>query len=160
MSNKVVLGLGGNVGNVQNTLTKCIDLLSCKLGEVQLKSSLYKTKAWGVENQPDFINQVIEIETDLSPTECLTVCQNIEQELGRVRQAKWHQRTIDIDVLFFNDEIINTPDLKIPHPFIQDRNFVLFPLAEILPNYRHPKLKKTILELKNSCSDNLEAIKI
>ena len=160
MSNKVVLGLGGNIGNVEITLAKCVDLLSCKLGEVQLKSSLYKTKAWGVENQPDFINQVIEIETTLNPIECLALCQEIEQKLGRLRKEKWHERTIDIDILFFSTAIIDTPELKVPHPYIQDRNFVLFPLAEILPNYRHPKLKKTILELKNSCCDNLEAIKI
>ena len=105
MSNKVVLGLGGNVGNVEITLAKCIELLSFKLGEIQLKSSLYKTKAWGVENQPDFINQVIEIKTNLNPTMCLAICQEIEQSLGRLRKEKWHERTIDIDVLFFNKEI-------------------------------------------------------
>ena len=160
MSNKVVLGLGGNIGNVQNTLLKCIELLELHIGKVSNKSSLYQTKAWGVEDQSDFINQAVLLETSFSAQECLNLCQDIEGKLGRVRKDKWHERIIDIDILFFNDEIIDEDNLKAPHPFIQDRNFVLYPIEEIIPDFIHPQLKKTILELKNICKDNLTVIKL
>ncbi len=160
MSNKVILGLGGNVGNVQFTLQNCIQLIELKVGKVDVKSSLYQTKAWGVENQPDFINQVVVINTPLSAHECLSNFQAIEMQLGRVRKEKWHKRTIDIDILFYNNDVIEEENLKIPHPFIQDRNFVIYPLDEIVPNFIHPQLDKSILELKNSCKDNLKAIKL
>lgn len=160
MSNKVILGLGGNVGNVQFTLQECVQLIELKVGKVDLQSSLYQTKAWGVENQPDFINQVVVINTNLSAQTCLINFQDIERQLGRVRNEKWHERTIDIDILFYNNDIIEEENLKIPHPFIQDRNFVMYPLDEIVPNFIHPKLEKTMLELKNICKDNLKAIKL
>lgn len=160
MSNNVVLGLGGNIGNVQKTLLKCTDLIGLRLGKITLKSALYQTKAWGVENQPDFINQVVLIETSLSVQQCLIICQEIEKDLGRVRNEKWHKRIIDIDILFFNEEVIKSNNLKIPHPFLQQRNFVLYPLAELIPNFIHPIYKKTVLELKNDCDDQLDIIKL
>jgi 2-amino-4-hydroxy-6-hydroxymethyldihydropteridine diphosphokinase len=160
MSNRVVLGLGGNVGNVEFTLFKCIELIEQHLGKIELKSALYQTKAWGVEKQPDFINQVIVVKTNFSVQQCLVVCQTIEKELGRVRKEKWHKRTIDIDILFYNSAILKEKELTIPHPFIQDRNFVLIPLAEIIQNFIHPVLNKTVQQLKNDCVDELVVIKL
>jgi len=152
---QVALGLGGNEGDVKKTLEKAILKIGEQIGEVALKSSWYKTAAWGVENQPDFINMVISILTPKRPQEVLALCLAIEKELGRERKGKekWHQRVIDIDVLFYGDEVIKTTSLIVPHPFVQDRNFVLFPLAEILPKNIHPYLKKNFLELKEESLD-------
>jgi len=158
--NKVVLSLGGNVGEVKQVFELAIGLIQAKIGKLILSSSLYSTKAWGVENQPDFLNQVIILESTLSPFEVLDSCLEIELELGRVRKEKWHERVIDIDVLFFNSELINSTNLILPHPYIHERNFILFPLVEIMPNYVHPKLKGTLFELKNNCKDKLAVVKI
>tara|TARA_B100000809_G_C15133968_1_gene529747 strand:+ start:2847 stop:3350 length:504 start_codon:yes stop_codon:yes gene_type:complete len=158
--NSVVLSLGGNIGDVKEVFMDAISHLKKRIGTINMSSSLYSTKAWGVEAQPDFLNQVVVIETELSPFKVLVHCLAIELELGRIRKEKWHERVIDIDVLFFNDEIIDSEDLILPHPYIQDRNFILYPLAEILPNYIHPTYKKTLNELKNSCKDELAVVKI
>ena len=125
-------------------------------------SSLYKTKAWGYENQPDFINQVLIFKSHLKPNELLKICLAIEKKLGRKRieGVNWQERGIDIDILFYEKEIIDSIDLKIPHPYLHQRNFVLFPLAEIIPDFIHPLLNKTIDELKKSCEDKLKVIKI
>lgn len=157
---EVILGLGGNEGDVIDTLTKTIVKIEQQLGYVHLKSSLYQTEAWGVENQPDFINMVIAVQSSLSSEDVLSCCLSIEQDLGREREGKekWHQRVIDVDVLFYEDKVIKTDSLTVPHPFIQERNFVLFPLAEILPNRQHPALKKTFLELKNESKDAQQVI--
>ena len=150
---KAVLSLGGNIGNVQATFNEAKSLLKTRLGNIVLTSSLYKTKAWGVVDQPDFLNQVVVIETVLLPTEVLNHCLAIEAELGRVRKEKWHERLIDIDVLFYDAAIIHTQELVVPHPYLQDRNFILYPLDEIIPHFIHPILKKTMHELKKSCKD-------
>ncbi len=161
MVNQVVLSLGGNIGNVRNSINTAIHLIRNKLGDVTLISSNYTTKAWGLENQPDFLNKVVAVQTNLSPNEVLSVCLQIEKELGRDRnnQKKWAERVLDIDVLFYEDEIINSNDLVIPHPYLHKRNFVLYPLAEILPYFVHPILRKTVLELKKDCVDKLQVIK-
>jgi 2-amino-4-hydroxy-6-hydroxymethyldihydropteridine diphosphokinase len=153
--NRVVLSLGGNIGEVQKVFENARGHLQKKIGGLVLSSSLYSTKAWGVEDQPDFLNQVVVLETKLSPLEVLRCCLSIEEELGRIRKEKWHERIIDIDVLFYNDEIIDMEELVLPHPFIQDRNFILYPLVEIIPDFIHPRLEKTIIDLKNSCKDQL-----
>ena len=157
----VVLSLGGNVGDVEQTFKNSILDLKVRLGVLVTTSSLYQTKAWGIEEQPDFLNQIIIFSTKLTPYEVLSVCLDIEFLLGRGRkgQGKWQERVIDIDVLFYENDIINTADLKIPHPYLHKRNFVLFPLAEIIPDFIHPKLGKTVEELKNSCDDKLQAAK-
>ena len=111
---KAVLSLGGNIGNVQATFNEAKSLLKTRLGNIVLTSSLYKTKAWGVVDQPDFLNQVVVIETVLLPTEVLNHCLAIEAELGRVRKEKWHERLIDIDVLFYDAAIIHTQELVVP----------------------------------------------
>jgi 2-amino-4-hydroxy-6-hydroxymethyldihydropteridine diphosphokinase len=160
MSKQVVLSLGGNVGNVQQTFVEAIVILEKKVGKLIGGSSLYKTSAWGVEDQPDFINQVVIFKTNNTPKEVLKKCLQIEGELGRERVGKWQKRRIDIDLLFYENEIINTIDLKIPHPYLHQRNFVLFPLAELIPDFIHPLLGETIHTLKNKCQDKLKVIKL
>jgi len=159
-TNKVVLSLGGNIGDVEEVFQIAIHCLQKKIGSIVLTSSLYQTKAWGVEDQPDFLNQVVAIDSELSAFKVLEHCLAIELELGRVRKEKWHERVIDIDVLFYNDELIESKGLIVPHPYIQDRNFILNPLVEIIPDFIHPKLKNTIIELQSSCKDELSVFKI
>jgi 2-amino-4-hydroxy-6-hydroxymethyldihydropteridine diphosphokinase len=157
---QVVLGLGGNIGDVIAVLTKSICAIENEIGEVKLKSNLYQTQAWGVEDQADFTNMVVLIETDKTPHEVLFRCLSIEKKLGRNRKGakKWGERIIDIDVLFYDDKLVNTPDLILPHPHLHERNFVLFPLVDILPELRHPILNKTIAELKKETKDNQRVI--
>jgi len=152
---QVVLGLGGNIGDTKIILVKTIDLIEQEIGSVILKSSLYQTKAWGIENQADFINAVIMLETTLLPLEVLNRCLAIEKKMGRNRlnKKKWTERVVDIDLLFYEDEIIDSPSLKLPHSYVQERNFVLYPLVEILPNLKHPVLGKTAQELKKESKD-------
>ncbi len=158
--NKVVLSLGGNIGNVKQVFKDAVVCIEKDVGFIIQCSSLYKTKAWGVENQPDFFNQVIVLESSKIALEILKKCLKIESQLGRVRKEKWHERIIDIDVLFYNDELINSKELIVPHPFLHERNFILYPLAELMPNFIHPSIKKSIKELKNKSNDKLAVIKI
>lgn len=160
-TNNVVLSLGGNQGNVIQSFENAISLIEGEIGKLTKSSSLYQTSAWGVHNQPDFLNQVIEITTTLNPTECLNICMEIEKKLGRVRNKtnRWKERVIDIDILFYNEAIISLPDLEIPHPQIPYRKFILIPLMEIMPHFIHPVLKKTIKFLSKSCVDKLDVTK-
>lgn len=147
--------LGGNLGNRKENLNQAKKHIQKIIGSIINESSIYETKAWGVENQPNFLNQVILVETMLSPQNVLTENLQIEKILGRVRHQKWHERTIDIDILYAEDLILNEENLKIPHPFIQERKFTLIPLVEISPNFVHPIFQKTQAILNNECLDNL-----
>lgn len=153
---KVFLSLGGNLGDRQANLDKALTAITAKIGIVLTVSSIFETKAWGIENQPDFLNQVILVETNLSPKETLAAALAIELEMGRVREQKWYTRIIDIDLLFFDQQIITSKKLTIPHPFIPERNFVLAPLVEIAPDFIHPILKKSISALYKDSKDPLE----
>ena len=126
-----------------------------KVGNVTEKSHIYKTAAWGKTDQPEFYNRILIVETMLDANLVLKTILGIETSMGRKRNFKYEARTIDIDILFFNKEIINTPDLKVPHPLIQDRRFVLVPLNELSPHFVHPGINKTVSELLDICKDEL-----
>lgn len=152
----LILLLGANLGDRVDTLRKAVSLIKERIGSVDQQSSLYKTAAWGVMDQPDFLNQVVRIDTDLTPESVLEQTQRIEQELGRVRREKWGARAIDIDILYYGQRIIHTETLTIPHPYLHQRRFTLVPLAEVAPDFIHPILQKTTLELLADCEDTGE----
>lgn len=153
--------LGGNLGDREANLKKAIDLLNDKIGKVIAISSLYETAAWGKTDQPAFLNQAVGVETNLSAIAVLDLALSIEQELGRVRKDKWGERLIDIDLILFGDQIIDIPDkLQVPHPHMQNRKFVMEPLAEIAPEVVHPVLGETILSICRNIDDPLEVKKL
>lgn len=143
----VYLGLGSNVGNKEENLLQAIDLLSTKC-KLQAVSSAYETEPVGYEDQDWFVNCVVLVKTDLSAQELLDFIETIHKKLKRKRTIKWGPRTIDIDILFYGNEIIKTKTLEIPHPRLDARQFVLQPLFEIAPDLRHPVFRKTIGELQ------------
>ncbi len=147
------LSLGSNMGDKQNYLDSAIEKLSeVNSIEVVNVSKMYTTKAWGKTDQDDFINCAVEIESYEEPEDLLKITQSIEQDLDRVRHEKWGPRTIDIDILFCEDKIIYTDDLKIPHPYIQDREFVLQPLSDIAGFFIHPVYRKNVNQLLDELS--------
>jgi len=148
------------MGNSTELLSNAIEQIENKIGPLLLQSNLYATAAWGNTSQPDFLNQVIEVATQLDATETLKEILSIEKNMGRIRTVKNAPRIIDIDILFFNNEIINRIDLIVPHPEIQNRRFVLIPLNEIVPQMIHPVLNKTIDQLLSFCPDQLAVKKI
>lgn len=160
MSQKIHILLGGNEGDVKYTFRQAIKKIEESIGHVVKKSSLYQTQAWGVENQPDYLNRVLIVETNLSPQFVLQQCLAIERNFGRVRTKKYASRNIDIDILFFGKQIIDTPTLTVPHPQIPNRKFVLVPLNELSYSKKHPVLKKTIHHLLTICTDTLTVHKI
>ena len=152
--------IGGNLGEREQNLSKAIALINVQCGPVVKTSSLYETAAWGVTDQPSFLNQALEVSTSWNAKQLMRKILRIEKLMGRVRKEKFGPRIIDIDILFFNDEIHDLRFLKIPHPQLQNRRFVLVPLAEINSELEHPVLKKTIAELLEECPDNLEVKRI
>ncbi len=148
----VYLSIGSNLGNKKENCLRAIELLEKKGIKIRKKSSLYETKPWGIKNQPLFLNMAIEIETDLQPEKLLKLLKDIEIKLGRKRTIKWGPRIIDLDILLFNDIIVDKKDLKIPHPLMHKRDFVLKPLSEIAPEIYHPLLKCRIDELLQQCA--------
>ena len=159
--NTAYLLLGGNLGDREANLKKAIELLNDKIGKVIAISSLYETAAWGKADQPAFLNQAVSLETRLTALEVLERALSIEHELGRVRKDKWGERLIDIDLILFGYEIINIPDkLQVPHPHMQDRKFVMEPLAEIAPEVIHPLLGETMLDICRNITDPLEVKKL
>ena len=158
--NKVFLLLGSNLGDRFLFLSQAKEAIAKEIGEIKLLSSLYESKAWGVEEQGDFLNQVIVCNSLLSAHEVLDCCLSIEKKLGRKRKLRWGERTIDIDVLYYNDDCIDSERLKVPHPAIQDRRFTLIPLVELDANFVHPVWQKTHKALLENCSDNLEVIRL
>ena len=145
---EIVLGFGSNLGNREEFINTSYKLLEERLGIMIKKSLFIETLAWGFKSENKFLNSVAIFQTDKTPIEALRICNQIEKELGRVREGNTYQnRTIDIDILFYDDIILNTPELIIPHPLIQKRDFVLTPLTEILPNLIHPVLKKKIKDI-------------
>ena len=158
--NTAHLLIGGNLGNRKENLSKAVSLINEQCGSLTRSSSIYETEAWGNTDQPSFLNQALEISTSLTARQLMRRVLKIEEEMGRVRKEKLGPRIIDIDILFFENEIHDLRFLKIPHPEIQNRRFVLMPLAEINSTLQHPVLKKSIEELLEECPDNLEVKKI
>lgn len=157
--NTVFLSLGGNLGNVSDHLDYAENQLSIKLGRLIRRSHRYKTAAWGVTNQPDFLNECLELETLYSPQDTLQICLDLEREIGRERKEKWGPRPIDIDILFYNHICIKDKNLIIPHPYLHERKFVLIPLNDIDPNWIHPVFNKSLSTLLKECDDTLKVVK-
>jgi 2-amino-4-hydroxy-6-hydroxymethyldihydropteridine diphosphokinase len=157
--NKTYLLLGSNMGNSRLQLQKAIKNINRKVGKVTRQSSLYFTAAWGNTNQPDFLNQVIVVETKLAAAATIGAVLSIEKSMGRVRTTKNAPRIIDIDILFFNKEIIAEKKLTVPHPEIENRRFVLIPLNELSPGFKHPISHKTMHQLLQVCIDPLDVKK-
>ncbi len=141
------IGIGSNLDSREENCEKAITLLIDNGIKVLKRSSMIETEPWGVKEQPRFINMAVGIETGLEPEELLSLLKKIESEIGRRPGLRWGPRTIDIDILLYSDLIIKTPELEIPHPGTNDRDFVLRPLAEIAPDTIHPVLKKSMTEL-------------
>jgi 2-amino-4-hydroxy-6-hydroxymethyldihydropteridine diphosphokinase len=148
--------IGGNIGDRLSFMASAIEKMKQKGIELIRQSAIYETAAWGITDQPSFLNQVLEINTSLSPEELLNSLLSIEHELGRIRAEKNGARTIDIDILYFGTKIIAKPGLSIPHDRISIRRFVLVPLAELIPAFIDPKTGKSIVEMLNDCPDTLE----
>jgi dihydroneopterin aldolase/2-amino-4-hydroxy-6-hydroxymethyldihydropteridine diphosphokinase len=153
---KVFIALGGNVGNVRENFGIAIEKISSLIGTVINQSSLYRTEPWGNKRQDDFLNKVVEVETKQSPADVLKNILSIEKMMGRNRNKddQFAPRSIDIDILFYGTKIINENHLIVPHPRLHLRNFVLTPLMEIAPNFVHPLLKESIINLSKQSNDS------
>ena len=153
---KLYILLGGNLGDKQLIFSEARKMLADRIGLVSKLSAVYETEPWGFESKDLFWNQALEIETHLSPEEVLSHTHSIEHDLGRVRKEnQYDSRVIDIDILFYGNQIINHDDLIIPHPRIQYRKFVLVPLGEIIPGLVHPVFQKSVSQLLEECTDQL-----
>ena len=158
--NRAVLLLGSNLGNASENLEKAIRLILERIGLLEKISSVYETRPWGFKHENNFLNQVLIIKTLEEPLNLLRIILLIEKELGRVRSGKVYKaRTLDIDILYYNDLVLDNAHLKIPHPLLHTRKFTMVPLVEILPDYIHPGLNKTNKELLEDCKDD-SAVKL
>ncbi len=160
MNNGIYLLLGTNLGDRLQNLAEARLHINSYAGKITRESQVYETLPWGVTEQPNYLNQVVEIETVLAPDNLLGVLLQIEKKMGRVRKDKWEARIMDIDILFYSDKVIQTEGLTIPHPRLQERNFTLIPLAELNPALIHPVLNKSIYELLECCPDTLTVSKL
>lgn len=157
---KSFLGLGSNIGERIAFIEKAVKEI-CKIPGLRLinSSSVYETDPWGKENQDDFLNSVIEIETDLSAENLLKELKHIEKKSGRINNSRWSEREIDIDLLFYGNEVLVNETINVPHRQIENRKFVLIPLAEIAPEFIHPVFNKTISELLEHTTDKLNVVR-
>jgi len=158
--NNVFLLLGSNLGNRQLLLQTAIAEIAEQVGPVLRQSALYETQSWGKTDQPDYLNQVVFLKTQLPAKNVLTEILAIETRMGRTRYEKWGSRLIDIDILFYNNDVINQDGLEVPHPELQNRRFTLEPLVEIAADLVHPLLNKTMLQLKTELTDSLVVKKL
>ncbi|MBR3958556.1 MAG: 2-amino-4-hydroxy-6-hydroxymethyldihydropteridine diphosphokinase [Bacteroidales bacterium] len=167
-NNSVVLLIGGNQGDRLALLMMAIREIANRIGTVSVASSIYETEPWGFEAEQSFLNQALVVDTDLDASTVLDLALEIEKDLGRVRpediakkdskaeQRSYSSRPIDIDLIFYNSDVVENDRLVLPHPRMQQRRFVLQPLAQIIPDFRHPILRKTMNELLEECSDKCE----
>lgn len=159
LMNTAYLLTGGNLGNRVRNLETARELIEEECGQIVTQSSIYETAAWGPVSQPDYLNQVLELEIPLGPQKLMEILLGIENDMGRRRNERFAARTIDLDILFFNNLTLDEKDLIIPHPRLYTRRFVLVPLAEIAPGLIHPILLQTITELLAQCTDPLDVKK-
>ena len=153
--NGIYVLLGSNLGDRLAQLREASRQLQQEGIKVLNESSIYETAPWGKENQDWFLNVVLQLETSLSSNDLLGRCLSIEEKMGRKRTEKWSQRIIDIDILYYKDEVVNSEGLILPHPGIPDRRFTLIPLDELAPEEIHPVLRQTQKELLANCTDQL-----
>jgi 2-amino-4-hydroxy-6-hydroxymethyldihydropteridine diphosphokinase len=158
--NHAYLLIGGNLGDRLAFLQKANKLIEQKCGSIAKNSSIFETSAWGLTQQPSFYNQAIEVHTQLTPEILMRTLLSIEELIGRKRSIKMGPRVIDIDILLYNTDIIQTPFVTIPHLHLTERRFALTPLAEIAPNVIHPVTNKTVKQLLAECTDTLDVNKI
>lgn len=156
--NTVYLQLGSNLGEREKIISVSVLSISQSVGLVNASSQIYESTPWRVDGQDNYLNQILEVRTSLSARGVLESTRKIENDLGRVRIEKWGERLIDIDIIFFNNDIIETADLCIPHKHMHERNFVLIPLNEIAPMLIHPKYNKTVSELLNQSKDTEKVV--
>lgn len=151
----VYLGLGTNIGNRRGNLVKAAALLAERVGDILALSGFMETEPWGFDSENLFLNAAIKMETPLTPDELLSATQAIERKMGREKKSDgtYHDRVIDIDILLYDNRVIEHPGLIVPHPLMQERLFVMAPLAEIAPFERHPLLGRTFMELADSLRD-------
>ena len=152
----LILSTGSNLGNRKENLKSASGLIGERIGTIRKSSALYESRAWGYKSEHPYLNQCLEVYTDLAPGDCLKRILEIERMMGRERpDIGYDDRIIDIDILFYDDLILDTGPLKIPHERMQERKFVLIPLAEILPDFVHPVFHKPVHEFLKQCSDPL-----
>lgn len=150
---KTILHLGSNIGLRNQHLRRARALLAQYLGTEKKASAVYETSAWGIEDQNDFLNQAVCFRTKKSPEAVLEIALAVEEQMGRRRIQKWGERIIDIDIIFYDDQVVHTENLQLPHPWMQERRFVLVPVAEIAAKWKHPLLKKKVEKLLKACTD-------
>ena len=158
MTSDIYLLLGTNEGDRLQNLSEARKYIDMKAGKITATSDIFETAPWGKTDQAAFLNQAIGISSHFDPQDLLSTLKNIEIVVGRVRTEKWGPRIIDIDILLYNDRVVNLPDLIIPHPFLQHRRFALTPLLQIAKDLVHPTLKRTISEMLVDCKDNSQVI--
>ena len=157
---KCHLHLGSNIGSRKVNIARAIQMIEEDIGPIHSSSAYFETEAWGKTDQADFNNIALEVEHYLTPYQLLDKVNEIEDRLGRIRREKWQERVIDIDIIFMEDIIIDTDRLTIPHKWMEKRNFVLYPMAEIAADFVHPILNKTIEELLSECEDSSKITRI
>ncbi len=157
--NGIFLIIGGNLGDRVRNLKHCIQHIETHIGQIMHSSAIYETASWGKTDNPAYLNQVLQIQTTLSPQELIQTCLKIEHMMGRQRTEIWASRIIDIDILFYNQQIIQEQNLTIPHPYLHQRRFTLLPLCDVAKDFIHPILQKSIHTLLIECQDNLPALK-
>ncbi len=154
MKRAIYLCIGGNLGEREVNLEEAIDFIDFNFGDVVAVSSIYESEPWGMTDVPNFLNQVVHLQSELTDKELLVEIADLEEFFGRERSSTGYvSREMDIDVLFIDEEVISTEALQVPHPRMCERRFVLEPLAEIAPEFIHPELKQSVEVLLKACSD-------